>query len=54
MLLGPAPSADSPQASVTGPGWTDELARIFDPREEGCGARVRGGEVESARPRLEL
>lgn len=23
------------QANVTGPGWTDELARIFDPREEG-------------------
>ena len=23
------------QANVTGPGWTDELARLFDPRVEG-------------------
>jgi len=23
------------RAGVTGPGWTDELARVFDPREEG-------------------
>eukprot|EP00931_Biecheleriopsis_adriatica_P117062 TRINITY_DN92615_c0_g1_i1.p1 TRINITY_DN92615_c0_g1~~TRINITY_DN92615_c0_g1_i1.p1 ORF type:complete len:567 (-),score=107.31 TRINITY_DN92615_c0_g1_i1:55-1695(-) len=23
------------RASITGPGWSDELARIFDPREEG-------------------
>ena len=25
------------RANVTGPGWTDELARIFDPRPEGSG-----------------
>ena len=40
------------RANVTGPGWTDELARIFDPREEGPEWHKEFG--YSGRPRLRL
>ena len=40
------------QANVTGPGWTDELARIFDPREEGPAWQAEFG--YSGRPRLRM
>eukprot|EP00435_Cladocopium_sp_Y103_P051783 s749_g16.t1 len=40
------------RANVTGPGWTDELARIFDPRPEGPGWQPEFG--YSGRPRLRL
>ncbi|CAL1173558.1 unnamed protein product [Cladocopium goreaui] len=40
------------RANITGPGWTDELARIFDPRPEGPGWQPEFG--YSGRPRLRL
>lgn len=40
------------RANVTGPGWTDELARIFDPRAEGPRWQPEFG--YSGRPRLRV
>jgi len=40
------------RVAVTGPGWTDELARIFDPREEGPEWQRNLG--YRGRPRLRL
>eukprot|EP00439_Symbiodinium_sp_Y106_P068077 s2837_g11.t1 len=40
------------KANVTGPGWTDELARLFDPRVEGPDWEPELGYC--GRPRLRL